>query len=120
MFDFFKEIYLEKSGIDIQKLKEEREEKKRKENESKYLFSKGMKIFTIILGIMYLLIAISEITVLINISGSIIYILKILFQSLIDVAIIVCLMLKKKKYEKVAIGLIVLFFIVGYMTIVLI
>lgn len=120
MLDFFKDTYLEMSGVDTQKLKKEREEKKKKEKEERYIFSKKIRILTIILGIIYLLIAGSEIVILARYSCSIMLILKILFQVLIDIVVIVCLVLKKKEYEKIALALIVLFFVVGYMSVLII
>lgn len=118
MLDFFKDTYLEMSGVDTQKLKKEREEKKKKEE--RYIFSKKIRILTIILGIIYLFIAGSEIVILASYSGSIMFILKILFQILIDIAAIVCLVLKKKEYEKIALVLIILFFMVGYLSVLMI
>lgn len=117
MFDFFKDMYFEMAGVDIQSIKKEREEKRKEEKKNRYIFSKNAKLITIAMGVLYLLIAGFEIALLVHFSGSVLLIIKLILQIIIDIAVIICLGSKKKEYEKIALTLIVIFLVFGYMSV---
>lgn len=108
---FLEDMYFERNGCDIKKMKQEREKrllnKKKIESPKDYfLISKKMRIFAMVIIMLYLVFCfISLFTFgLKNMELLITYILKIIFIS----SALVTLFMKGKKFELISLGLIVL------------
>lgn len=113
MFDFFQDIILEASGIDSDKVRKEREEKKCKD---RFIFSGSAKRIVFFLGILYLVVGGFQMSVLKGQENILFPVLKFIFLSALDIAALVCLLLRKKKAEVVALVLAIIFFVVMYTT----
>lgn len=112
MFDWFREVGEELSGIDCTAAKKERMEKKEQRKLNCFIFSNEMKILIIVCGIVYLVMAGSMIVALKGTAEAILYIVKHIIMSLVDIVVIFALIFGKKKGELVAlIG--VFIFVVG-------
>lgn len=117
MFEFFKDIYLESNGIDVQQYKKnkllQQQEKKKKDKD--IIFPKTIKRLIIVMDILYIFIACANIYILVTYGGELLYILKFVFLSLLALSVIVLLMLRNKKAEQIAIILICIFaFVNGF------
>ena len=119
MFDFFKDVYLEAKGIDSDAIKKERLQIKNKTKEKKYIFSSKTKVLIIILGIVYFFISTASLSILKFQKDMIMLSIKFLILSIMDLAIITCLMIPKKKAEIIALIIIIVFVIITYFSIIL-
>jgi hypothetical protein len=113
MFDFFQDIILEASGIDSDKVRKKRKEKKSKD---RFIFSGSAKGVVFFFGILYLTIGGFQMSVLKGQENILFPVLKFIFLSTLDIVALVCLLLRKKKAEVVALVLVIIFFVVMYTT----
>lgn len=120
MFDFFRDIYLELNGVDSDAAEKERQAKKEQKRKERFIFSGSAKVVAFILGILYLLLAGSSLSLLIE-SGSldVFKIIRYVFLILCDIAALVCLAIKKKKTELAALIVMIIFILVQYFTMIL-
>ena len=120
MFDFFRDIALEMSGIDSKAAKEEREEKREEKRKQRFIFSRSAKVITFVFGILYLIVAGLNIAMMKQ-SGTMEFVSIIRFSllTICDIAAMVCLAIGKKKTEIAALILIFVFLIGQYFTVVL-
>lgn len=116
MFDFFRDIALEISGIDSQEIEQKRRDKKELKKKNKYIFSNSTKGIIYFFGILYFFTGSTSIALSSGSSQMWFAVIKFVFLSVIDVAALVCLSMKKKKMEKIALVLIAIFVIVMYST----
>lgn len=117
MFDFFRDVILEASGIDSDAAAEERNAKREARKKDRFIFSVGAKVMAFILGIIYLIIAWFGIAAGAK-SGSLdaFKIIRFVFLSGCDIACLVCLAVGKKKTEIAALILMILFVVGQYFT----
>lgn len=112
MFDWFKDMANEFAGIDSTAARKEVLEKKEAAKSERYIFSKRAKTTTVFLAIIYIIMSGTTISMMKNIEGSILIILKNIFMSIVAIFIIFALIFGKKKGEVAAlIGIFV--FVVG-------
>lgn len=117
MFDFFRDIALEISGIDSQTIKQNRANKKELEKRKKYIFSNSTKGIIYFLGVLYLIMGGLSIWAIKGSGRHIgLAVLKYVFLSIVDVSALICLALRKNKAEIIALILIVTFVVVMYST----
>lgn len=102
MFDWFREMGQELSGIDSEVAKKERKEKQELKKLNKFIFSKSAKIGTIILAVLYIVMAGSMISFLKNDGEHLLQIIKYIVMSIIAIVVIFSLVFGKKKGEIVA------------------
>lgn len=113
MFDFFRDLYLEKSGLDLEKVNEERKKKAEEERKNRYIFSAKAKRIIIIFGMLYLIISFVGMFLLVR-SGNIgVMFLKFIVLSTIDICGIVNLFINKNKNEIVALVCLILFWVIN-------
>lgn len=110
MLDFIKDMIAEANGLDSEKMKEER----RNKNKEKHIFSKSIKVIVTIVGILYLFVAVTNISICLRQNEAFIKIGKYLFLSILDLIVMVSLLLKNKKAELTALIGIVLFVLANY------
>ena len=116
MFDFFKEVYLEAKGVDVEALKAEKKKIKEEQKKNKFIFSRSSKIIIYVFGLVYLLIAGLNIFLMKDFGGAnVYYIMRFLFLSICDIAVLVCLAIGKKQTEVAALILVVVFIITQYL-----
>src|SRR5665647_2215869 len=108
MFDFFKDAYAELNGLDVDRMKEERKIKRKQSR----LFSRRIKIIIGVVGVLYLVIAWMNISMLLK-SGFSPLILKYVLLSILDISIIITMLIKNKETEIASIVGIVLFVIIN-------
>lgn len=116
MFDFFKrgfDIYAEINGFDTEKMKEERLLKSKKE---KRLLSKPVRVIIFIVGIMYLLLSISNISLALEGGGNLFVIVKHTALCLLVFVVLVSLFFKGKKAEIFSICGVAVFILANYIT----
>lgn len=102
MFDWFREMGEELSGIDSKLAKKERMEKREQKKLNRFIFSNGSKALVIALGVLYLILAGSMIIALKSTTGAIPHIIKYLFMAVVDLVVIFALIFGKRKGEIVA------------------
>lgn len=102
MFDWFREMAEELGGIDSVSAKKERMEKKEEKKKNQFIFSSGMKILFIVLGVLYVIMAGSAIIALKGTPQATPYILKYIVMSIIAILVVFALVFGKKKGEIVA------------------
>lgn len=113
MFDFLKDLYLERSGLDLEKVNEERKRIEEEKKKNRYIFSSGVKKMIIIFGLFYLIISFYGIYTLIK-SGNINLIFyKFIVLSIIDICGIINLYVNRKKNEILALICVILFFVIN-------
>lgn len=98
MFDFIKDLYFEMNGFDMEMIKEEKRKKLEREKAETIIFKKNTKIFLLISGSLFLIISVVALIISvqqINIGG----IIKNIFIIVLDIATIICMMIKKKQTE---------------------
>lgn len=117
MFDFFRDIALELSGVDSKGAEQQRKDKLDEKRKDRFIFSKGAKVLVYIFGVLYLVAGATTIS-LAKTSGALnaLMILRFIALTLLDVSSVVCLAIGKKKTEIVALILIVLFVLIQYFT----
>lgn len=118
MFDFFRDIILEASGIDPVAAAEVRSERKKAKKMERYIFSRGAKIIVFVFGVLYLVITWFSMKVMKD-SGTLsaLYLIRYIFLIACDIASLVCLAIGKKKAEVAALVLIVVFVVTQYFTV---
>ena len=99
MFDWFREVAEELSGIDSAAARRERVEKQDKRKQEYYIFSRGMKVMVIVLGLLYVFMAGATIAVLKNVTGSLIHILRYSLMAMVALFIVFSLVFGKKRGE---------------------
>ena len=107
VFDFFREMAEELSGIDSNAARKERQEQKEKEKLDRFIFSKSAKVWIVILAVLYIIMAAGSIAALRGSSGTINFGLMVLKYSLmsIDALIVVfALLFGKEKGEIIALA----------------
>lgn len=109
MFDFFKDAYAEINGLDVDRMKDERKNIRKQCQ----LFNRKTKIIISIVGVLYLVIASTNILMLLK-NGFSPLILKYVLLSILDISIIVTMLIKNRKTEIVSIVGIVLFVIINF------
>lgn len=102
MFDWFREMGEELSGIDSTAAKKERMEKREQKKIECFIFTKKNKVLIIVMGIIYLLMSWNMIMLLNGMEKSDIYIIKYIIMDLIDIAVIFALICGKRKGEIIA------------------
>lgn len=103
MFDFFKDAYVELSGLDREKVEEERKAKKKNDG----LFKRSTRSIITVVGLLYLVIAGLNIYNII-LAGIEFRIVKYFLLSIIDLFVLVTMQIKKKEMDRLAlIGLII-------------
>lgn len=126
MFDFFKDVYLEVSGVDSTAAEAERSEKRtlkdqEKEGKKKIIFSRGTKLLVFVVGIFYLLVTGAGIIAMKEIGElDVVGIIQSILLSVCDIACLVCLAIGTKKTEIAAIILMVVFLFAQYFTVLLV
>ena len=117
MFDFFRDIALELSGVDSKDAERQRKEKQEEKRKDRFIFSHGVKVLVYIFGVLYLITGATAITVA-KTNGALnaLMILRFIALTLLDVSSVVCLATGKKKAEIVALILIVMFVLIQYFT----
>lgn len=125
MFEFFIDVIrdatLEANGIDSQKARLQREQKKLDKKKKKYIFSGKMKVLIFVVGILYLGIGVLNLVTLKSAGGlDFLSVLRIILLSALDIACLVCLGSRKKKGEVIALILIIVFVLAQYISLVLI
>ena len=120
MFDFFRDIALEMSGIDSKSAQEQREEKREEKRKNRFIFSKSAKGIVFIFGVFYLIVVWLNVSVMKQ-SGSfeIASLIRFAVLSICDIAAMVCLVIGKKKAEIIALVLIFLFLVGQYFSLIL-
>lgn len=114
MFDFLKDMSLEARGINSEAVRELEEEKKRKEKEERVLLPKSFKRLAYVVGGIYLAISWTVLAVTHGQIGGVGAVAVSLSLSTIDIAAIVCLILKTKRSEIMALIFIAAFVAVLY------
>lgn len=117
MFDFFKDLYLERSGLDLEKVNEERKKKEEEKRKNRYIFSSGAKRATIIFGLFYLIISYYGIYTLIKTRNINLLLIKFIVLSVIDLCGIVNLYINKKKNEIIALICLIIFFVINVISV---
>lgn len=120
MFDWFIEMGLEMSGVDTVAAKKERMEKREQKKLNRYIFSYGMKVLIIAMGILYVAMAGSVIimlrTLFLNATAQIV---KYVLMSVDAIVVIFALLVGKKKGEIVALVGVFIFVVGLFLTTVL-
>ena len=116
MFDFFRDIALEASGIDSEAAEKERMKKKKIKRDNRFIFSKSVKIIVFIFGILYLILGAMSMATIGQQTNVVFKIVKFVFLSAVDISALVCLLTRKKKAEIAALVLVIIFMIVMYTT----
>ena len=111
MLDFLRDVILEVKGINSEKWHKEKLEKDISKKENIYLLSKKTKI---IIFVIYLLAEVINIVVFWENNGMINIRAKGIILSIIDIIVLVCLLLKNKTAEIIAIILSIIFIILMY------
>ena len=117
MFDFFKDLYLELSGLDLEKVNEERKKKEEEKRKNRYIFSSGAKRTIIIFGLFYLIISYYGIYTLIKTRNINLLLIKFIVLSVIDLCGIVNLYINKKKNEIIALICLIIFFVINVISV---
>lgn len=117
MFDFFKDLYLERSGLDLEKVNEERKKKEEEKRKNRYIFSSGAKRTIIIFGLFYLIISYYGIYTLIKTRNINLLLIKFIVLSVIDLCGIVNLYINKKKNEIIALICLIIFFVINVISV---
>lgn len=113
MFNFMKDIYLEMNGIDPEAARKEKSEEK---TIDKVIFSFRSKVVIWIMGIIYLIITVPIIIFMIK-TGINISIFKYILLMVMDILILICISIKKKTSEVIALATIICFVIINFVTI---
>lgn len=114
MLDFLRDVILEVKGINSEKWHKEKLEKDISKKENIYLLSKKTKIIIFVFGIIYLLAEVINIVVFWENNGMINIRAKGIILSIIDIIVLVCLLLKNKTAEIIAIIFSIIFIILMY------
>ena len=114
MLDFLRDVILELKGINSEKWHKEKLEKDISKKENIYLLSKKTKIIIFVFGIIYLLAEVINIVVFWENNGMINIRAKGIILSIIDIIVLVCLLLKNKTAEIIAIIFSIIFIILMY------
>lgn len=115
MFEFFRDMALEFSGIDSKAADEERKEKKEMKKKDRYIFSTGMKVLVWVVGVLYLVVVAMSIYFMKQAGAiDILNILRYIVMVSIDVAAMICLAIGNKKTEIAAVILIPVFILLLY------
>lgn len=114
MLDFLRDVILEVKGINSEKWHKEKLKKDISKKENIYLLSKKTKIIIFVFGIIYLLAEVINIVVFWENNGMINIRAKGIILSIIDIIVLVCLLLKNKTAEIIAIILSIIFIILMY------
>lgn len=117
MFDFFRDIILESRGIDSKKAEIERLEKKKEKDKDKIIFSSGLRVTIYVVGIMFAITTIVTLPTLLVVKSYLLF-ARAIIQILLDFAIMVLVKIHTKKSEIIALGLIAIFFVLQYSTMV--
>lgn len=117
MFDFFKDLYLERSGLDLEKVNEERKKKEEEKRKNRFIFSSGAKRTIIIFGLFYLIISYYGIYTLIKNRNVNLLLIKFIVLSVIDLCGIVNLYINRKKNEIIALICLIIFFVINVISV---
>lgn len=109
MFDFFKDVVREISGIDSESARKQRREKEEREKLNRFIFSQKNKTMIIVLGVLYLVMAIATVSAAKNLSNPIATIITYSVLGMLDVATLISLIFCGKKGEIAALICIFLF-----------
>lgn len=113
MLDFFRDIYLEAKGIDCNQAQLERIKRKKEKEQNKIILSSGVKTLIYILGVLFLISGVGTFPFIFK-WGNWFYIIRNTIQIILDVAILICVSIHKKKTEIIAIVLIGIFIMLQY------
>lgn len=103
MFDWFREVAEELSGIDSAAAKKERMEKREQKKLDRFIFSRGAKATIIVLGLLYIIMTVSTLGAVKNMSANATgVIVKSILMSILAIVVIFALLIGKKKGEIVA------------------
>lgn len=116
MFDWFRTIALEAKGIDSSNAISKRELKRQEAKKNRFIFSKKMKVLIIILGVLYMIIAVTTAVFEISEGNMSLRLVVSFFLCLLDIAIIVSLIIGKRTGEIAALAGIILFFLGIYVS----
>lgn len=119
MFDWFRDIGLELGGIDSKAAKKERMEKREQKKLNRFIFTGGMKVLIIVLGVLYLFLSGSMIIALRSVDNSAPQIVKYIAMSIVDMVVIISLIFGKKKGEMIALVGVFLFVVGLFLSVVL-
>lgn len=102
MFEYFKDVAQELSGIDTDAAKKLKIEKAEEEKKNRFIFSKSMKTMVIVFGGLYLLLAISTIAAIKDLNKPFTDCISYLILGLLDIVALFSLIFGKKKGEIIA------------------
>lgn len=120
MFDFFRDIALEMSGIDSKSAQEQREEKKEEKRKNRFIFSRSVKVIVFVFGVLYLVVAGINVSIMKQSdSMEIASLIRFAVLTICDIAAMVCLVVGNKKAEIIALILILLFLVGQYFSVIL-
>lgn len=98
MFDFFKDMYLAASGLDMEKVREERKEKIELEKNEKIILSKQTKKYMVVFGVVFILIHVLSACAAFMMND-IIALVKSVIMVILALLSIICFLQKTKKAE---------------------
>jgi len=102
MFEWFRDMGHELSGLDSRATKKERMEKREQKKLNRFIFTGGTKALIIALGVLYIVMAGSMIIALRGVEETAPHIVKYIAMSIIDLVVIFSLIFGKKKGEIIA------------------
>jgi hypothetical protein len=112
MPDLLLDAYAEVNNLDANKIRQE----KKKLQQKTFIFSKAGKIIVILVGILYLFLAATNIVIAINSNTFNLGFAKYILLSILTIAVIILIVLKNKKAEIASLICIIVFIIANYMT----
>lgn len=115
MFDFFRDTYLELSGIDsdLAKLERAKKEEEKKSKNKRIVIPNWIKKFIMTISVLYLISCFGTFQIIWK-SGNILLIIRSAFQMVLAVMIFVLMLYRNKKAEIAGLVAIVIFFILQY------
>jgi len=119
MFDWFRDMGHELSGLDSQATKRERIEKREQKKLNRFIFTGGTKALIIALGVLYIVMAGSMVIELRGIEETASHIAKYIAMSIIAIVVIFSLIIGKKKGEIIALAGTFIFVVGLFLSIVL-
>ncbi len=110
MLDFFKDMYAEINGLDLEVIKKERRVKQEKYDK---IMQRAGKVVIVIVGVLYLVLAGTNISIMID-TGFDISIIKYIILSLIDIATLTTFFIKNKSANIARVILMSLFIFLNF------
>lgn len=117
MFDFLRDIYLETHGINSAAAEKIRNEKYETKRLNRYIFSNKMRVLVYILGLLYIVLAVSNIRLQKAADNYELLCIRYVGLVFIDIATCICLISGRRKGEIIALIGIVLFVLINFLTI---